>query len=180
MKRTLKLIAPPTGIQPGGYIPRAYDDRLQARTPEASLEVWQTQGRWVITLGWPLSEPSGEGPRTPAEFADAAALFCPEHPDSAWATMGAPGRPVSGVFWRAGADKLLVVRAEGLGTVERHAAPEDWRGGSEYRTGWHQLRLELNWPLLERRRCLAFAIWRGGDQERAGLKSVTPGWVTLP
>lgn len=36
-----------------------------------------------------------------------------------------------------------------------------------------------DWPALTRHRQLAFALWQGAAQERAGLKSVSPGWIDV-
>ena len=57
MKHDLALIAAPTMMQPGGYIPKAYADRTMPSTPAASLETEKNVRGWRIHLAWDCPEP---------------------------------------------------------------------------------------------------------------------------
>jgi DMSO reductase family type II enzyme heme b subunit len=179
--KQLDLVAAPVGMQPGGYVAKAYAGRDAAPlTPSLELEVARPPGSWRLRLRWPCPEPVRNVADDPALFPDAAALFAPRHEDSPWVTMGAPGLGVDGVLWRADGDRLYAIHAEGLGTIKRDAAPEGWRFDARHGAGSWSLDLTLpGWTTLERSRRVAAAIWRGAARERGGLKSVTQGFVEL-
>lgn len=180
MKQTVTLIAAPTSMQPGGYVPKAYADRVQPNVPVADLGVEQTGTGWRIQLGWNCQAAVRDTARETDRFADACALLVPETADAPWISMGEPGKAVDGLLWKADRDRPWRVRAEGLGTMARTEAPTDWKVSGAWSEGRWLVVFELpDWPLLAAQRKLAFAIWAGAAQERAGLKSVCPGWVTL-
>lgn len=180
MKKTLDLIAAPTGIQPGDYVPVTYSDLEGPRTPTASLEAEHSARGWRFRIGWPCPEPvrdiSGESDR----FPDAAAVLVPSVGDAPWFTMGAPGQAIGGFLWRADRETLFSVRAEGLGTVQREEAKGIRRVTSEWHAGEWSLAFEVaGWKELDETRQLAIAVWRGSARQRAGLKSISPGWVQV-
>jgi len=180
MRSKISLIAAPTGLSPGGYVKTAYADRSAPRTPVADLEAVTTGGAWRIRVRWPCSEPVRELGEDVDRFVDAAAVLAPTVADAPWMTMGAPGQPVEGALWRADRTELLGVRAEGLGTVVRSDVPEAWKARAEWKAGQWRLELDLEgWTALDARRQLAIAVWQGAQGDRAGLKSVSPGWVEL-
>ncbi len=180
MKKTLALLAAPTGMQPGGYVRVAYPDRAAPHTPTASLEFERSARGWRFALAWPCPDPVRDTAGESDRFPDAAAIVVPSVVDAPWITMGAPGRAVAGLLWRADRDALLAVRAEGLGTVERSAASKVRRLASEWSVGAWSLRFEVPvWKELDESKQLAIAIWRGAEHERAGLKSISPGWIEV-
>jgi hypothetical protein len=70
------------------------------------------------------------------------------------------------------------MRAEGLGSMERSDAPEGWGVEASWEHGRWRLTFGLrDWPALDSLAQLAFAIWRGASGDRAGIKSVSPGWI---
>ena len=177
----VELIAAPVGVQPGGYVAKAYAGRDKAPvTPSLELEVARPPGIWRLRLRWPCPEPVREVGGDPSVFPDAAALFAPQHEASAWITMGAPGMGVDGVLWRADGERLHAIRAEGLGSMKRDDAPEGWSFAAKHAQGFWQLELTLpGWATLDRSQRVAAAIWRGSAQDRGGLKSVSPGWLNV-
>lgn len=180
MKHEVKLVAAPTGMQPGGYVSRAYADRNVALTPSLEIEVARPPGIWRIRLRWPCPEPVRDVHADPSLFPDAAAVFSPRADASPWVTMGAPGLGVDGVLWRADTDRLIAVQAEGLGTMKRSDAPAVWRHAATHADGVWQLDLTLpGWPTLDASGRVAAAVWRGSAKERGGLKSVSPGWIEI-
>jgi DMSO reductase family type II enzyme heme b subunit len=178
VKKTLKLVAAPTGMQPGGYVAKAYADRSQPSTPEARLEVDRVGAIWRVRLRWHCPLAITDSSTDTNRFVDAAALLVPTIPDAPWITMGAPGKAVEGVLWRADREDLIRTRAEGLGTMVRREAPEGWGAEASWEGGRWSLVFGLRaWPALDRSGQLAFAIWRGAAGDRAGLKSVSSGWI---
>lgn len=180
MRNKVSLIAAPTGLSPGGYVSKAYANRSAPRTPVAEFEAEKKGGLWHIRVSWACREPVRALGDDVDRFVDAAAVLAPMVADAPWMTMGAPGKAVEGALWRADREELFGVRAEGLGTVERSAAPATWKARGEWKAGRWRLDLALEaWAALDARRQLALAVWQGAEGDRAGLKSVSPGWIEL-
>ena len=179
--KKVELIAAPIGMQPGGYVAKAYVGRDQTPiTPTLDLEVARPPGSWRLRLRWPCPEPVRDVSSDPSLFPDAAALFAPQHEESPWVTMGAPGMGVDGALWRADSERLRSISAEGLGSMKRDDAPESWRFAARHEGGIWQLELTLpGWATLDGSGRLGAAVWRGSAQQRGGLKSVTPGWLEV-
>jgi DMSO reductase family type II enzyme heme b subunit len=178
MRSKVSLIAAPTGLSPGGYVAKAYADRSAPRTPVAELEVEKSGALWRIRLSWACVQPVRELGDDVDRFVDAAAVLAPTVPDAPWMSMGVPGKAVEGALWRADREALFGVRAEGLGTVERSAAPDAWRARAEWKSSRWLLELELGgFEALDSQEQLALAVWQGAEGDRAGLKSVSPGWL---
>lgn len=102
MRRSVELMAAPTGIQPGGYVPKAYLERNRPMTPKATIEAARAGGGWRIRLSWSCPDPVRDIANETDRFVDAAALFAPTVPDAPWVTMGAAGQAIEGVLWQIG------------------------------------------------------------------------------
>ncbi len=177
MMKKIALMSAPTGMQPGGYVPAAYADRVLPLTSTVDVVAERAGGGWRVALTWDCPSPVRDAADETDRFVDACAIFAPAHPESPWVTMGAPGQAVEGFLWRADRTEPWQVRAEGLGTMQRSAAAgvqvdADWSGGR-----WRVVFVVPNWRALAGQPRLACAVWRGAAQERAGLKSVSPGWL---
>lgn len=180
MKKTVPLIPPPTAMQPGGYIAKAYADRNAPGTARAEVEATESNGTWTVTLRWHAPRSVIDASADPRLFIDGCALFVPTVKDASWITMGAPDMPIEGALWRADRPQPLHVAARGLGTVTRSDAPAGWRAEARYANGTWQVAFALPmFRALAERRQFAFAVWQGALGERAGLKSVSPGWIDV-
>lgn len=178
MKQTLELIAAPPGMSPGGYIAKAYEDRVEPSTPRATVEALKTSSGWHISLSWPCPEPVNVIAEETDLFMDSAALLVPLHEDADLFSMGSEEAPVEGAFWRAESDGFLHVAAQGLGSVERSEAPKDWAVTSKWKDGiWTLECAFLKWPALDKFGQFGIAIWRGSDKDRGGLKAISAGWI---
>lgn len=177
--RTIKLIAAPTAIQPGGYINKAYADRVTPVTPSAEVTV-DTSNGYVMRLAWRCAHAMIDASDNPRQFIDGAALLVPEVADAPWITMGQPGMPVQGVLWRADKPEPYAIRAEGLGSVQRSKPPANWKAEAAYGDGVWRVTFTLpEWAPLAQHKLFAVAIWQGSESERAGLKSISEGWLPL-
>lgn len=181
MKQTIKLVAAPTGIQPGDYVGAAYPVSGAPATASVVLMVDRAaSGGWVINLAWLCASPVDEIKSDTNRFADAAALLVPAQADTPMMTMGYPTHPVEGMLWRPDWSAPVKIVAEGFGTVVRHPAPAGWAARGSWENGARTARFEIsNWPALAAQKRLGVAIWQGAHQQRAGLKSVTPDWIAL-
>lgn len=180
MKTSVNLIPPPTAMQPGGYIAKAYADRSASGTARAELEASESGGVFTVTLRWQAPQSVIDASDNPRLFIDGCALFVPTVKDAPWISMGTPEMPLEGVLWRADHPEPLHVAARGLGTVERSPAPPGWKARARYAHGAWQVDFILPaFRALAAQRQLAFAVWQGARSERAGLKSVAPGWIAV-
>lgn len=180
MKQTVALMPAPTGTQPGGYVPVAYADRSTPRTAQAEIAVEAVGKGWKITLAWACPKPVNDIANETDKFIDACAILAPQAPDAPWMSMGAPGKAVEGLLWRPDKAAAFLIHAEGLGTVKRTPAPASAKVGGTWQNGRWQVVFELpEWPALEKQRQIALAVWQGQEQERAGLKSISAGWLDL-
>ena len=181
MKRRIELIAAPPAIQPGGYVREAYADHTAARTPLLDVSVESRGAGWEIFLSWPCAEASQRTRHDVNLFADGAAILAPSQPGAPMITMGSDAAGVDGWLWMADREGSLRIHAQGLGTVERSPASSDVRVSAAWIDGQWGVKYELaSWPSLDKLSQIGFAVWQGADAERAGLKSVTPNWITLP
>lgn len=180
MNKTITLTAAPTAMQPGGYVPVAFADRTTALTPSATLEATAVDNGWRITLSWACAKPVRNTADETDRFPDACALLAPLAPDAPWITMGAPDKGVEGFLWKADREQSFLIRAEGLGTVVRSSPPQGTQVTAEWRDGHWRVVFEIpEWAALAMHRQIAVAVWAGIEQERAGLKSVSPGWLDV-
>lgn len=180
MKKDIALIAAPTAIQPGGYVPVAYAERSVPLTAKAELEVARQGDGWAVVLSWACSEPVDSIAAETDRFVDACAILAPSVADAPWITMGETGKGVEGLLWRADQAAPQRIEATGLGSVSRLPAPAGSRVDARWQDGRWRVEMTLPaWPALAGQRQIAVAIWRGAVAERAGLKSVSPGWMAV-
>ncbi len=181
MRTELALIAAPTAIQPGGYVNKAYADRVQPKLATAVLETDFARGRgYKITLGWQCDSAVNDIRQDTNLFPDACALLVPVNENSPWITMGDEHNPVEGVLWRADKSEPYKIEAHGLGSVVRSSAPQGWAISADWKNKSWQVSFTLpQWAALEKWQKLAVAVWLGGEKERAGLKSISQGWVSV-
>ena len=177
---TLALIAAPPAMQPGGYVPDAYKDRVHAVTPTVDVFATQQGKDWVIELRWDCPNPVKSIANETDLFTDAAAILVPGTMNAPWLTMGAPDHPVEAALWRADKSELYRMDSQGLGTMNRSTPPPSWTAEANWENGrWHLRYLIGDWPVLDQFGRIGVAIWRGENQDRGGLKSVTQGWIAV-
>ena len=180
MKQELTLMAAPPAMQPGGYIATAYKERQSPSTPSATLDATQQDDQWTITVSWPCPTPVSDISNDTNLFTDAAAIMVPTTENTHWLTMGDPKNPMEAVLWRANKDKLTKVDAKGFGSTVRSEVPENWTAKPKYENGyWTVVFTIKGWSPLDTQKRVALAIWRGSDQDRGGLKSVTSAWIAI-
>lgn len=123
------------------------------------------------------------------QFADAAAVMFPIVEDAPLIGMGIKGKPVNVWLWRADWERPKNVAAEGMGTTVRRDDPA-LSSAARYADGQWDL---VVGRLLEDKGApegtialapgtvskIAFALWQGSNQERAGLKAFSPDWQEL-
>lgn len=175
----------PLEVQPSAYVRTAWADRKHGVTPSVRAAAAVAGGVLHVRLRWKALNPR------PAitdnnVFADACAVLFPlDGKGAELATMGDAAHPVQAWHWRAGTAIPFVIQATGLGTVTRQAPPH----GVSVEATWNadEWSVVFSRPLEEQgvpirggaTVPIGIAVWQGALEERAGLKSHTPGWLTL-
>ena len=174
----------PLDAQPSAYVRASWADRPHGKTGTVNVSAVVADDALFIRLRWETAEPH-QSISDNNVYADACAVLFPADGKGAeLATMGDEKRPVQAWHWRAGTALPFVVTATGLGTTERAKAHPvsvgaAWEGGS-----WSvAFRRDLGGkgvPLAAGASVpIGLAVWQGANNERAGIKSHTPDWLTL-
>ena len=123
------------------------------------------------------------------QFVDAAAVLFPVNGDAPLLGMGAKGQPVNAWLWRADWEQPKNISAEGMGTTQRREDPALASNARHTRRRWNVvLSRSLNGKGAPEGTValapggaskVAFAVWQGANQERAGIKAFSLDWQEL-
>lgn len=144
------------------------------------------------TLALRLSWPSGKHDEIADldQFVDGVAVMFPLTPNASAVTMGAKGDPVNAWYWKANLDGVAFeVLAEGYGTSARQ------RGAGKSQVKSAAIHQQGRWSVVLSRPMdigsgrarfapghaarMAFCVWDGGNQERAGRKSFSGDFIDV-
>jgi DMSO reductase family type II enzyme heme b subunit len=179
----IALMPAPLGLQPTAYLRAAFQERPYGQTASLEAAAVHDGERIVFGLTWRDASEDRGGAEA---FADAAAIALPVAGEPPLATMGAADAPIHLLHWRASEERPRSVLAAGLGSTR--PGPDHprecralWKDGA-----WQVVIArslaggEGGAPLAPGARSLvAFAVWDGGNRERAGIKAVSLPWREL-
>ncbi len=177
----------PLHKQPSRYVRTAWAGKPVGSVRSLKVQAAHNGKNIAIRLEW-LDDSKDLDHGDGATFPDAAGVLFPLKEEAALESMGSPEAPVNAWFWRANlpegeAQELI---AKGVGTLE--PAPKTQ---TEVRSRWYRGRWQVVFsrPLSVRGDAVrfsarkaakvAFAVWEGSNQERAGLKSFSKSWQEL-
>ncbi len=182
-KTVLELVPAPLSLQPTAYIRVSWENRAYGAVEQAALQAVHDGTRMAFRLDWAASAPNsgaGEG------FADAAALGFAVRGDPVLTEMGSNQAPMHMLYWSALRSGVRSIGAAGIGSSIPAASC-----AQHAEAGWSQGRWRLvisrdmaggpdisNLVAGQRFR-LGLALWNGGNEERAGIKAITPDWSEL-
>jgi DMSO reductase family type II enzyme heme b subunit len=178
----------PLHLQPSRYVRTAWAGKPLGAVRFLRVQAAHNSRDIIFRLEWQDETKNadyGDG----TAFPDAAGILFPLNGDAPLQTMGSPEAPVNAWFWRAnfpeGQAQNIVAR--GLGTVETteespvqaRARWEDGRWQVVFArpltvNGEGTVQLTAKGAVK-----VAFAVWEGASQERAGLKSFSKEWREL-
>ena len=179
----LEMMATPLVMQPTPYIQASWADRPYGRITPIDVAALHDGMTLAVRIGWTLVD--GTNP----DFPDAVAFAIPVRGEPPLMTMGTPDEPFHILLWRAardGKEQLRSVIAEGIGSSA--PGPELKRGVQVRRDG---KRIEVVMTreigrvaggaaiLPGRSIKIGFAVWEGGNEERAGIKAFSMDWADL-
>lgn len=163
--------------QPSAYIRTAWAGRRIGAVRSVSVQAAHNRQSLFFRLEWadPRHNPDyGDG----SVFPDAAAVLFPMTGAPPLNRMGSPGEGIQAWYWRANHPFGECLAFHGFATETVQPAPPiltsaQWADGR-----WSVVigAPMATFPGSDR---IGFAVWEGGNQERAGLHSHTPDWEEL-
>jgi len=181
----------PTSIalQPTEYIQKTFANRPYGEVTPVKVRCLHNGDAMFIRIEWAEPNPSRVLDNVNA-FADGCGVLFPVAGDAVITEMGSVSQPVNAWHWRADyGDKPNSVTSTSRGTSVRYTtnplvARSAWKDGA-----W-QVVIGRPFVVAEpHRRMIAlkpgttvkagFAIWRGANQERGGIKAYSPNWNDL-
>jgi DMSO reductase family type II enzyme heme b subunit len=183
----LSLGGTPLHHQSSRYVRTAWAGKTSGAVRSLKVQAAHNGKNIAIRLEWPdetQNADHGDG----SVFPDAAGILFPLNGDAQLESMGSPEAPVTAWYWRSnfpdGQAQNLI--AKGVGTVEASRS-----GLTEARARWADGRWQVVFTRAlsvrgdrvrfspRRPTKVAFAVWEGSSQERAGLKSFSRAWQEL-
>ena len=174
------MLATPLQMQPTEYIRKSWEDRPYGKTSKLEVASVHDGKTWAVRVTW-----EGSGPGK-TDFPDALAVALPVRNNPVLIMMGAADAPINYLRWSANKDGVHSLLATGIGL----SVP-----GPEFGAVAHATAVGSTWqvviarplgagkniaPLeLGKKTGVGFALWMGGNEERAGIKAFSIDWLPL-
>lgn len=178
----------PVDMQPTEYVRVSWKGRPYGKVASMRVSALHNGGEIFFRLTWE-DDSVDDQIADINQFVDACAVLFPLVEDAPLIGMGAKGKPVNAWFWRADWEQPKSVAAEGMGTTQRREDPALASKARHGRSRW-QVVLARSFngkgapqgavalaPGASSK--VAFAVWQGSNQERAGIKAFSPDWQEL-
>lgn len=174
------LIPTPLVMQPTEYIRKSWEGKSYGETKQIKVASVHDGATWAIRVTWSGVSPAGK------DFPDALAVALPVHGKPALALMGAPDAPIHMLRWQANKDGVRSVLATGIG--QSKPGPELKRDAQAKADGdtWSLVisralgsGKEVAPLAAGKKTGIGFALWHGGNDERAGIKAFSIDWAEL-
>jgi len=184
---SIALIGTPAGLQPTEAIRAAYTGKVIGAVSSVRVAAIHNGDVLAFRLEW--EDASEDAALTDNDsFPDAAAIALPAAEGAPLVLMGDVGKPVNAWYWRADEpDRARHVTAQGLGTSQTLdtrlvKASGVWKEGR-----WRVvIARSMNVGVAGAAQIapggetgFGVAVWEGGHQERAGIKSFSGDWKPL-
>lgn len=183
----ISLAGTPLHQQPSRYVRTAWAGKPVGAVRFLKVQAAHNGKDIAFRLEW-ADETENRDHGDGSVFPDAAGILFPLNGDAPLESMGSAEAPVNAWYWRAslpeGEGQHLL--AKGVGTVQETAksfaqARARWADGRwqvvlarPFSVDGEGVQLSPKQPTK-----VAFAVWEGSSQERAGLKSFSRSWRDL-
>jgi DMSO reductase family type II enzyme heme b subunit len=189
----LSLQPTPIASQPSLYVQAKWKEKPYGVTQHVSVRAAHNGERLYFRLSWE-TDTNSDSIRDTDQFTDAAAVLFPVNGTAVLQNMGTPQEPVNAWYWRSDLEEPLSVTAQGVGTTRRTQDPELGAQGAYGNGAWnivirrrlvHAADASLSHSqgyvnlVAGASEMVGFAVWQGANQERGGLKAITPDWQPL-
>ncbi|MBK6657503.1 MAG: hypothetical protein IPG43_04795 [Proteobacteria bacterium] len=176
----VRMMPTPLGLQPTAYIRNAWRDQSWGRVEVISVASVHDGTTWALRAEWSgVSAPH-------SDFPDAFAIALPVRGNPALPLMGAMDAPMHVLRWQSREPTLTSQLTTGIGQSAT---------GPQLACSAHALNAGGRWQLVITRALgadgdiaplapgqttrIGFAIWRGDNEERAGIKAYSIDWIEL-
>jgi len=171
---TIEFAPTPSAQQPTEYIRVKWEDKEYGLLDNAQAAVVQDGKQIVIRLAWNQAN---------THMFDGAAVTFPIAGEPVLMEMGSAKAPMHALHWLNKTGKVRSVFAAGMGTTTE-GPNVGQKGGGVHKDGMWQVTFVRNLGAGERvaplvagkKSSVAFAIWNGSNDERAGLKAFSIDW----
>lgn len=176
----IKLMPTPLAMQPTAYIRNSWEGKPYGQAQSLRVASVHDGATLALFARWTGISPSGK------DFPDALAIALPVSGKPALATMGAPDAPIHFLRWQANKSGVRSILANGIGQS---------RPGADIKAGAQALAEGDAWSVVITRALghgkevaplapgkktgVGFAVWMGGNDERAGIKAFSIDWAEL-
>lgn len=177
----IALVPTPLPMQPTAYVRSSWAGREFGQTPAVDVSTAHDGKTWAVRIGWKTAKS-----RPDAEFPEAVAVALPISPDAVFALMGSPEAPIHYLRWDSHSPGARSIVAGGIGSS---APGPDVRQAAQSAIDGDTWRVVIVRALGESRNGAAltpgsrtgigFAVWRGANDERAGIKAFSGNWIEL-
>lgn len=176
----ISLMPTPLGMQPTEYIRRSWQDKPYGQVTALQTASVHDGHTWAIHASWNGVSPAG------TDFSDALAVALPISGNPVLITMGGADAPIHFLRWAARKPTVHSVIATGIGqsrpgpnlkySVREHADGDRWQVVIARPLGTGK---DIAPLAAGTKTGVGFAVWLGRNDERAGIKAVSPNWTEL-
>jgi DMSO reductase family type II enzyme heme b subunit len=173
----VELSPTPIGLQPTEYIRVKWDQIPYGATPNVAVAAVHDGQSMAVRMKWQCPE---KHPK------DAAAMTMIASGEPILATMGGEDAEIHILHWMASKPELRSVVATGIGSSRlggalKTSVAATWENGEWTVVLVRQLGSGAEIAPLSAgaKQSVGFAVWRGANNERAGLKAFSEDWMEL-
>ena len=179
----INMMPTPIGMQPNDYIINKWEDKPYGHLDRIGVMSVHDGEHIIFALQW-VDEESTLG--EDEGFPDGVVVAFPVRGEPHIFSMGSEDEPIHGLHWRARFNEIRSVVATGIGSSVD--GPEM---KLSVKTAWK----DSVWRVVMSRELktpegaaplapgadtqIGFAVWNGANEERGGIKAVSPEWVEL-
>jgi len=177
----IAMVPTPLAMQPTAHVRNNWAGRSYGETSGVDVASVHDGETWAIRIGW-IAGPTKAG----AEFPDAVAVALPVERDAVLALMGTAEARIQYLHWQSRGKGARSVIAGGIG----HSAP----GPEVKQTAQAAAKADVLQVVITRAlgtgndiaplvaggdTGIGFAVWRGANDERGGIKAFSGNWTEL-
>lgn len=180
---SIEMTATPLAMQSTDYIQNSWAEKAYGRISPLDVSALHDGAMLAVRISWTAVGGTNK------DFPDAVACAIPVVGDPALVLMGTPEAPIHILHWQAsrdGKESLRSVLASGIGSSR--PGPDIKRQVAVRRNGNHldvviARGLEIDGEAAPVKAGgsvnIGFAVWDGGNEERAGIKAISVDWMKL-
>jgi DMSO reductase family type II enzyme heme b subunit len=177
----IALMPTPLAMQPTEYIRKSWEGRDYGQTKSLSVASVHDGHNWAIRVSWPGVSVEGK------DFPDAIAVALPISGKPALILMGAPDAPIHILRWQANKEGAHSIVATGIGQSRPGPGGIQIGAQAEAKDGVRSVVItralghgkDIAPLAVGKKTGVGFALWMGGNDERAGIKAFSLDWTEL-